>query len=272
VTLTVEERLRGYATTLDEAITAHRGPSARLDSLAPLDLPDGPRPGARLRHVLVGVAAVGVLVATLTVIVDRQDRGPATTASTARMMPTRGDRSIVLFTRTVPTGIVFVARAGMVPVAETLGCPVVPVPAHRPPSPDCPRSRAHGVQFDYTVARHTYRITVLDRARRRATAPALEPVATLAMTREVFANGASVPWSGARLPAEMAVLHATGLAKVRVNPTRTTQRGFDEMAPIDGWAVFVNRAATADSTFDLRVEGVDAAGRVVTTALPWRCC
>jgi hypothetical protein len=178
-----------------------------------------------------------------------------------------------LFTRTTSTGIVIVARAGLVPIAAAdgaAGCPVIPDPTTQAGNSECAAGELPGVEFDFSTGGHTFRATVLDRDIPPATGPDLEPMITLADIREILPNGESVFTTVP--PPALVVLHATQIADVRVDPARTTATGLDEMAPVDGWVAFAAPAQTATAPFDNPVQGLDSAGNVVKATIPWRCC
>jgi hypothetical protein len=178
-----------------------------------------------------------------------------------------------LFSHTSPDGITVVARAGLVPVAAAegaAGCPAIPVPTTRPANPYCAIGKAPGVQFEFSTGGHTFRATVLNRDIPPATGSDLEPMITLADIREVLPNGETVFQSDGPSP-YLVVLHATKIATVRVDPTRTTAAGLDEMTPIDGWAAFAAPASSV-TPFDNPTQGLNSTGTVIKTALPWRCC
>jgi hypothetical protein len=175
-----------------------------------------------------------------------------------------------LFTRRTATGIVIVAHAGLVPVAAASECPRVPVPSTQPANADCATGKLPGVEFDFSTGGHTFRATVLDRDIPPATGPDLEPMITLAEIREVLPDGESVLQPSGPSP-YLVILHATKIAEVRIDPTRTSADGLDEMTPVDGWVAFA-ASSTSQDPFDTSVEGLDPAGRVIKTALPWRCC
>jgi hypothetical protein len=270
---TIEDRLRRYAATLDEASIARRdSPAARSDTtVVTLDRADGHARLARTRRFVAVAAVACVIVGAATFGALRRDHTASPAPETHRIVPSTNDGLRVLFKRTTPEGIVIVARAGLVPTAEAAECPIVPIPRAQPVDRYCTNAKASGVEFQYTTSGHTYRATVLDRDIPTAVGPSLVPMITNALVREVQPNGVTVESSGRPSP-YLVVLHATDLADVRIDPHRSATTGLDEMAPVDGWVAFAAHDTWTGIPFDNTVEGLNGVGHVTTTALPWRCC
>ena len=95
----------------------------------------------------------------------------------------------------------------------------------------------------------------------------LVPMVIVGQVEQVRSDGRAVYWPG--VPPYLVVMHATDVAKVRFHPHSGTAGGFDEMTPVSGRVAFV---APDNSIFNNKVAGLDAAGRVIATSLPWRCC
>jgi hypothetical protein len=271
---TLEERLRVYANTLDAASVSRTAKTTKVHDtpVANLDNSEGRVRHLRKRSLVAAVAVVAVVfAAATTLVVVRSDHATTQARPTPSTVPLSSHGLRVLFDRTAPNGIRIVARVGLVPAAEAAECPIVPVPHRQPSSPFCTNAKAQGVEFQYTVDGHTYRATVLDRDVPHTAGPNLVPMITLALIRQVRPNGTTVFVSG-KLSPYLVVLHAADLAKVRVNPSRTASTGRDAMTPVSGWVAFAARGSFSANPLDRTVEGLDAAGRVVTTAYPWRCC
>jgi len=274
---TAEQRLPEYANTLAEAAARSVGEFPAPDDapIASLGTAATRNRGTGMRRVAVAVIVATFIVAAAaaTIVGRRHGHTARTGGPTSTTIHPSDDGLRALFTRTAATGIVIVARAGLVPVAasdQAAGCPAIPVPSTESANGDCASGKAPGVEFDFSTGGHMFRATVLNRNIPPATGPDLEPMITLADIREVLPDGRSVLQSVGRSP-YLVILHATKIAKVRVDPTRTTAAGLDEMTPVNGWAAFA-APASSDTPFDNPVQGLNAAGQVIRTALPWRCC
>jgi hypothetical protein len=273
---TVEQRLREYANTIDDAAARRVVEPAAPDATPIVSVRVAAarhrRPG--MRRVAVAAVVAAVIVTAAAAIVGAQHGHTATTGPPpSTTIRPREDGLRVLFTRTAATGVVIVARTGLVPVAaadQAAGCPLIPVPSTQPANGDCAIGTAPGVEFDVSTGGHRFRATVLNRNIPPATGPDLEPMITLADIRQILPDGQSVLQARGPSP-YLVVLHATDIAKVRVDPTRTSAAGFDEMRPVDGWAAFA-APASAVTPFDNPVQGLNRAGHVIQTTLPWRCC
>ncbi|HEV7523394.1 MAG TPA: hypothetical protein VGP92_00415 [Acidimicrobiia bacterium] len=175
----------------------------------------------------------------------------------------------VLFTLVSPRGSVVVARAGAVPTSEAhicgLGVPVTPNDDR-----NCRSGRSAGVRFDFSApGAPWYRLTVLDADfANGSNGVVLAPISLGSEIRLVHADGSSTPLNGF-VPLQLAAFHSNGVARVRVHLARG---GAQEMVPVDGWTAFAEVGTDTQQPFGIRVEGLDAHGRVVATAFPFRCC
>ncbi len=272
---TVEQRLHEYANTLDEAAARRvvEFPAPDDAPIASLGTAGTRNRGTGVRRVAAIVATIIVAAAAATIVATEHGHTATTDAPTSTTIRPRDDGLRALFTRTAATGIVIVARAGLVPVAaadQAAGCPVIPVPSTQTTNSDCAIGTAPGVEFDFSTGGRMFRATVLNRDIPHATGPDLEPMITLSDIRQILPNGQSVLQPAGR-PPYLVILHAIKIAKVRVNPTRTTAAGLDEMTPVNGWAAFA-APASSDIPFDNTVQGLNPAGHVIETTQPWRCC
>ena len=122
--------------------------------------------------------------------------------------------------------------------------------------------------FRYSVGGHEFRMVVFDsEAPRPGSTQKLVPMVIVGQVEQVRSDGKAVYWPG--VSPYLVVMHATDVAKVRFNPHGGADGGFDEMTPVSGWVAFI---APDNSIFGNKVAGLDAAGRVIATSLPWRCC
>jgi hypothetical protein len=192
-----------------------------------------------------------------------------TTAETTALTTLPESTLRVLFSHGSPRGSVVVARAGAVPTAEShicgLGVPVTP-------NDDltCRTGREPGLRFDFSAPGSPwYRLTVLNADLGGFPNPvALEPVSLASAIRLVHADGSTTPLN-AFVRVQLAAFRSNGVARVRVH---LAKGGTEEMAPVDGWAAFAEDGSDTQQPFGIRVEGLDKQGRVVATAVPFRCC
>ncbi len=114
-----------------------------------------------------------------------------------------------------------------------------------------------------------YRLTVVAGGFPVGASDALRPVAIASLIRLVRPDGSSVPDDTAARRPEIAAFRTTGIAAVRV---ALPAGGPDQMAPVDGWSAFAARTTVGAELFGMKVDGLDEAGRVIATSLPYRCC
>ncbi len=170
-----------------------------------------------------------------------------------------------LFTRTSKDGVTVTARAGIVTDLSSCGT-----------GPSCEHPTGHGVDFDYAIGGHKYRVTVLDSGITNGTGPGLQAMTARGQDVEIHPDGTVSPIDAAPA-ADLIVLHATGpIAQVRLRetlPHPPDYRGpadFDQMSPVDGWVAF----PTVDyQRLQPPAEGIDAQGTIVATQpVLYRCC